>query len=76
MFVYIKGNKKMKFEWERIGGSNDNLSATYRVRIFGGWLVNNYTMIETGNCGEKGNERMGAESMVFVPDQDHLWEID
>jgi hypothetical protein len=65
----------MKFEWEKIynahnteGGTN-----TYRARVIGGWIIttNTYT-----NILNDGNERSISESIVFIPDAKHEWEID
>lgn len=34
----------MKFEWEKIHEQQDNVFwfATYRAKVFGGWLVRNH----------------------------------
>lgn len=64
----------MKFEWEKIGGGEEFSSSTYRIKVFGGWLVNNLTTIETHY--KDGRQLTVTESMVFVPDPEHKWEID
>lgn len=55
----------MRFEWEEI----KNLSShkTYRAKVFGGWLVSTESYLE----GERK-----SESLVFIPDSKHEWEID
>jgi hypothetical protein len=60
----------MKFEWEKL--SDNGFSITWRAKVFGGWLVNNFTCIETKS---DQTERMISQSMVFVPDPEHKWEI-
>ncbi len=37
-----------------------------RYKCFGGWIVNSYTVSEDCGC---------CESMCFVPDPKHEWEI-
>ena len=59
----------MKIKWEKIGTS-DNGSGTWRARVIGGWLVNNLTIIETH---KDGTQRTATESMVFIPDTQHVW---
>lgn len=55
----------MKFEWEKIYSVIGH--ATWRAKIWNGWLVRS----------EEWDEDMGlSESMVFVPDEDHEWEIE
>jgi hypothetical protein len=60
----------MKFEWEIISGEEmgheENGTMTFRAKTIGGWLVNSYTW---------GGFDQGCESMVFVPDAKHEWEI-
>ena len=49
-----------KLEWERIAES------TFRLRVFGGWLV------EVIEFGEVNN----FPALTFVPDAEHLWTIE
>jgi len=53
-------NKKIKFEWEYIGG------LTSRAKVIGGWIINHRDTFEQGY----------GESMVFVSDPNHKWEIE
>ncbi len=64
---------KIPFKWERIGGEANGGSGSWRVKVIGGWLVNNLTCIDT--CSE-GGWRTATESMCFVPDVSHEWVID
>jgi len=59
-----KVNKnKIPLEWENIF-SSVNINS-HRAKVIGGWIVNNNTVLY---------DHVG-ESMVFVPDPEHLWEI-
>lgn len=58
-------NKKINFQWEEIDRSSGDFSRTYRAKVFGGWIVNSWCHNNSGVC----------ESMVFVPDKNHEWEI-
>lgn len=55
------------FVWEKLD------QATYRAKVFGGWLVlhTNHTTITDG----KKRETVQSESMVFLTDKDHEWNI-
>lgn len=53
------------FKWEQIVQSADNLSSTYRAKVLGGWIINNYTYTHEGVC----------EAMVFISDPNHDWEV-
>lgn len=61
----------MKFKWEvlHIISQEKCGSSTHRVRVFGGWLVSNKSIIEDKN-------QTISESMVFVPDPNHEWTIE
>ena len=52
----------MKFEWVIIHYIKSIGWTTYRAKVFGGWLVS--------NCFDDNN------SMVFIPDQKHEWEVE
>lgn len=57
----------MKFEWKYLSGHSQSQSKTMRAKVIGGWVLL-HRMID---------EDFGSsESMVFVSDQGHLWEID
>lgn len=60
----------MRFEWETI--KDLPTSNTYRAKVYGGWLVNNVTKYRD----ERGKPAGQSESMVFVPDPSHKWEIE
>lgn len=55
-------------KWEEIYNYNDGLigSQMGRMKVLGGWIVKSHT--------HSGNGSM-SESMVFVPDITHEWEI-
>ncbi len=55
----------MKFKWEDI--KNLPSHKTYRAKVFGGWLVNTASYL---------NEKLIDESLVFIPDPKHAWQID
>ncbi len=56
----------MNFEWVEIDFIEDAEIRTWRAKVIGGWLVRT-------ECWDKD---MGqSESMVFLPDLKHEWEI-
>ncbi len=59
---------KIEFQWKVITW-HEGFSNTSRAKVIGGWLVKN----ETFDC-EVGTYAQ-SESMVFVPDINHEWEI-
>lgn len=57
------------FSWETIFEDkikNISGSVTMRSKVIGGWLVKDVTYIV---------DKVITESMVFVPDPNHLWEV-
>jgi len=61
----------MKFEWEIIFStqfSTGEGQKTYRAKTTGGWIVRHYQW--------DIQFRQIENSMVFVPDPEHNWEID
>ena len=56
--------------WERIAynGTNHIGNRTYRMKIFGGWLV-------TEEKWSYGQSRSVSTSITFVPDKYHEWRI-
>lgn len=59
----------MKFVWEEITSLNG--TQTYRAKVIGGWLVNNFTCVRE----PAGQPELICESMVFVPDPGHKWIV-
>jgi hypothetical protein len=59
--------KKIAWKWEEI------CSGTWRAKVIGGWLVlhTGHTTITDG----KKRDIVQSESMVFVSDRDHEWQI-
>lgn len=66
--------KKIKFEPEVIFYDKRQCTKqiTSRAKVFGGWLVYNYTY----STVMKNESIHCSESMVFIPDPNHEWEID
>lgn len=54
---------KITFGWETI--SEKDFMETYRSKVIGGWIILNCSLEQTHI----------AESMVFVPDPEHLWKV-
>lgn len=52
--------KKLEHEWEILD------EFTKRAKVIGGWII------EYGSFSNKGSV---SNSLVFVPDNDHLWTI-
>jgi len=74
--------KEIEFEWEEINNNSkiedqNWFEATYRAKVFGGWLIrheicNNYSYeLEDGDEGylERRN------NLIFIPDCMHDWKI-
>jgi hypothetical protein len=62
---------KIKFNWQVISG--ESLDSTSRAMVIGGWLVSySRTLMFLGE-NENGSV---SETMVFVPDPNHEWEIE
>ena len=63
-------------KWELIdapGGQNEK-RMIYRMKVTGGWIVrDNYKTIQQGVDGKINHLNL---SMTFVPDKEHVWEID
>ena len=59
----------MNFQWEKINkivnSATNTGSATYRAKVYGGWIVHDFNWIEKNPCS----------AMVFIPDPEHKWEI-
>lgn len=64
----------MKFEWEVLvcGTDNEGGCITHRAKVIGGWIVKN--MCWADSPGGKDSP-VQSESMVFIPDPNHEWEI-
>lgn len=61
----------MKFEWESIAGkifSKDEGNITRRAKVIGGWIINHIVWTSKAHAQ--------SESMVFIPDPEHKWEIE
>lgn len=65
----------MKFEWEELyfDPGNELNELTYRAKVFGGWIVKNFTRMMDSR--ESPEWIASSESMVFIPDPEHKWEI-
>lgn len=58
-------SKLLKPDWESF--QSNQCIETYRLKVYGGWLVRTCWFDETGN----GTSR--SEALVFVPDPEHKW---
>ena len=56
---------KIKFKWEEIKDLPSH--KTYRGKVHQGWLVSTASYLD----GE-----LKSESMVFLPDKNHEWEVE
>lgn len=67
----------MKFEWEKI--DETETFATLRAKVIGGWIVKNEASFFTASdCSHNGHSiavRPSMDSMIFIPDPEHKWEI-
>lgn len=68
----IKFESEIIFEKKNGNKSNSNTSAASisRRKIIGGWIIKSLTIFR------HNKEISSSESMVFVPDANHEWEIE
>lgn len=70
----------MKFEWEEIYTSEDayeNLyMETFRAKVLGGWIVRHQSILDADRANNFDGWSHAQNSMMFVPDPDHEWEVD
>ena len=62
----------MIFNWEKIDEKSEDgifWHATYRAPVIGGWIIRSFDLTE------KLSNLSTSESMVFVPDPTHTWDI-
>lgn len=55
----------MKFEWETIHATSNNINITVRAKVIGGWIVKNRLI----------THNTPVMNLVFIPDAEHKWEI-
>ena len=62
----------MKFEWQKIHkvGLKDEEQITLRAKVVGGWVLKS-VYLKTLKFKVKR-----TESLIFIPDEKHEWEID
>lgn len=61
---------RINWEWEKLEEKSEDgvyWFATYRAKVFGGWIVRTFDLTHVTNTT--------SESMVFVPDHNHQWFI-
>jgi hypothetical protein len=68
----------MKFEWEQFfNKSGDSLCCiTARAKVTGGWILLNRTNGVVKSHQTHNLSISASESMVFISDPEHKWEID
>ena len=60
----------MLLDWEQV----DNDNTTYRLNVFGGWLVALHAI--SYFIGANGNRESDEKvTMCFVPDPGHTWTL-
>lgn len=59
--------KKIAFAWEKLD------EATYRAKVIGGWIL--LHIQHTTITDSKKRDMSQCESMVFIADRDHEWQI-
>ena len=57
----------LEFRWERLEGdaTDDSGFRVERAKVFGGWIVKSLCWHD--------EQHTQSESMVFIPDEQHLW---
>lgn len=85
--IIKSGKKKIKFEWEEINDHGVSYTqtcalTTWRAKVFGGWLVRyealmnyRYENLEDSDFIEDEGYQKHRDSMIFLPDPNHEWEI-
>ena len=68
---------KIKFKWESISTKLNDVGSggASRVKVIGGWIVLNETVLAlpaTTNMIKMSC----SQSMIFIPDPNHEWEIE
>jgi hypothetical protein len=81
---------KIKFEWELIYKSEDNITETWRAKTIGGWIVKDFNCIYTDSINSATSVGVGAGgppaysttrrysscvAMIFIKDPKHDWVI-
>ena len=54
---------KISESWEDL----EQTQSTMRLKVIGGWIVRSFHVV--------GDQESSCVGMVFVPDQNHEWEI-
>lgn len=57
-------SKLISFKWERIADE----PPTFRASVIGGWVLRVFDK-------DRYNTETISESMVFIPDAHHYWEV-
>jgi hypothetical protein len=69
---------KIEFVWEKISSTRaeSGCDVTIRSKVMGGWLVR--SIADKALCVSKTGDISiaNSQSMVFVPDPNHEWEIE
>jgi len=70
----------MRFIWEEINSLENRFGnvymETFRAKVIGGWIVRQQILLDTEK--EEVSEEWANchNSMVFIPDPNHEWEVD
>lgn len=63
--------KKIEWQWELLSQDDGfGCVSSWRAKVIGGWIFKSTWWL---NKGKEGNGI--SESMVFIADRDHEWEI-
>lgn len=64
---------KLKFEYEFLHREEGKffVGTTARIKVYGGWAL----ISHTGVCSDE-EWKASSESMIFIPDPNHEWEIE
>ena len=63
----------MNFVWECLHDYADDTQGSFRARVFGGWVLKEYIIYDVDSAY---SEQRMVQSMVFIPDPNHEWEIE
>lgn len=70
----------MKFEWEEIYFSDNYYENVYmetsRAKVIGGWLVRHQMLVDEDRENEFEGWTNSQNTMVFIPDPNHEWDVE
>lgn len=68
---YEQKKTKIPFDWDLIEDGNffGHTEASFRTKVFGGWLVKHDVY------DEEDEEKIKSSQLIFIADPNHEWEV-